>query len=337
MLVLTLLFVYYNRTFGPANETLRLDEDANRNTALGRKAGTVQEWRAGLEKACLHSDHLIFAISIAASGPLYGILGNAEPAVYHFEGARKPAGDNRVWQSSSGKTMCAQAGQSVYGACSRTDLFGFNMTVLAMEETCFSCNNLMVVLDEEGAAGEGNGGSTINAKVLPYRIIGGQGKKRSKAYSLGQGLANRAWVVPVITTAEDQLDATKSVRKEGSRARMVSIPFPPTWDGGTFSTVTDPAERVRLAKLVQDTIASNYGVAMPKLLRHLVKERATLGPQIQTIIDGFVQDVGAGANTWEKRYAEKFGIVLAAATLSVRCGHSSLDRSTSRSGGDKPL
>jgi len=57
---------------------------------------------------------------------------------------------------------------------------------------------------------------------------------------------------------------------------------------------------------------------MPKLLRRLVKDRAALGVEIQALIESFVRNVDAAGNTWEKRYAEKFGIVLAAAILLVR-------------------
>jgi hypothetical protein len=114
---------------------------------------------------------------------MYGINGNPEPAIYHFEGARKPPGDKRIWKSSSGKTLSARAAQSMFGTCSITTLFSFNMTAIAVEETCFSCNNLVVVLDEEGTAGVGGDGKMIDAKALPYRIIGGQGKKRSQAYA----------------------------------------------------------------------------------------------------------------------------------------------------------
>jgi hypothetical protein len=312
-------FVYYEKTFGPAREKLQLDDDSNRNSALGKKGGTLEKWRDGLEEPCRFSDHLVMAIGIAASGPLYDIIGNPEPAIYHFQGARKPPGDNRVWQSSSAKTLCARGGQSTFAACSRTDLFGFNMTQLALEETCFSCNNLLVVLDEQGTASEGGGSTMIKPNDLPYRIVGGQGKRRSKHYSTSQGLSNRSWVVPVITTAEDQLDPGKSKRREGAQVRMVPIPFPPTWKGGTFCNAAK-SERKRLKKLIWTTTEVNYGVAMPRFVTHLVKDRPTLGADILEIRDGFVKDVVATHNDWEDRYAEKFGIVLAAALLLVRYG-----------------
>jgi len=47
----------------------------------------------------------------------------------------------------------------------------------------------------------------------------------------------------------------------------------------------------------------------------LVKERPTLAPRIREIIDSFVNRVGADTDPWERRFAQKFGIVLAGAIL----------------------
>lgn len=313
-------FVFFGKTFGAKHDALTLDDDSTRNSALGRKAGTIEGWRNGLEEPCRHADHLILAIGIAASGPLYGIIGDPEPAIYHFQGARKPVGDGRVWKSSSGKTLSARCAQSIFGSCSRTDLFGFNMTELALEETCFSCNHLVVVLDEEGAAGAGGSGKLIDPRSLAYRIIGGQGKRRSRSYSVSQGLSNRSWVVPVITTAEDELDAKGLVRKEGAQARMVAVPFPPSWQGGMFCAADNPEERNRLAKLVETTIDTNYGKIIPRYLKHLVSERMELQAEIPEMRDEFVRNVGAADDSWEKRFAEKFGMVLAGCLLLARYG-----------------
>ncbi len=315
-----LSFVYFGKTFGSASNHLNLDDDSNRNGALGKRGGSSKLWKAGLEEPCKYSDHMILAMSIAASGPLYGIIGNPEPAIYHFQGAHKPVGASKTYQSSSGKTLSARCAQSLFGSCSRTDLFGFNMTPIAVEETCFSCNNIAVILDEEGAAAHGGGANTIDPKILPYRIIQGQGKRRSKAYSAGQGLPNLSWVVPVITTAEDQLDATASVRKEGAKVRMVAVPFPPSYEGGMFNGIAKASERNRLAKAVEETLASNFGVAMPKFLSFIVRDQTELSDEVVKIRDEFVKAVGAAGDTWERRYAEKFGILVSAATLMARYG-----------------
>lgn len=90
--------------------------------------------------------------------------------------------------------------------------------------------------------------------------------------------------------------------------------------GGTFNAVDGAQERARLAKLVEATIAANYGVAMPKFLRLLIKHRASLADEIRAAIEKFVINVNATGNSWDRRFAEKFGIVLAAATLLARYG-----------------
>lgn len=126
--------------------------------------------------------------------------------------------------------------------------------------------------------------------------------------------------MPVITTGEDELDSSKEVRKEGAKARMVAISFAPTWQGGTFARVTDPAARTKLARTVEETISANYGVAMPAYLERLCKDYNTLAPDIRKIIDDFVESVGAANDTGERRYAEKFGMPLAGALLLARYG-----------------
>lgn len=313
-------FVYFDKTFGPGRSTIELDPSSINNSALGKRAGTLTDWIEGLREPCLFSNELVMALGIAASGPVYSIIGNPEPAIYHFQGAKKPPGDKRKWKSSSGKTLTARAAQSMIGACDRTNLFGFNMTPLAVEETCFTCNNTVVVIDEEGAAGETGDGKSLPRSTLPYRIVAGQGRRRSKAYSVRESLTEQSWVVPVITTSEDELDSTKSVRKEGAQARMVAIPFAPSWQGGTFANAESPDKRNELAGLVEKAISTNYGVAMPKYLKHLSRDYAALRPDIIFILNKFVTDVGAATDAWEKRYAEKFGIVLAGALLLNRYG-----------------
>lgn len=101
---------------------------------------------------------------------------------------------------------------------------------------------------------------------------------------------------------------------------MICIPVPAGRNGGVFNRVSGTGTKIarkckQLAKEVEETISRNYGVAMPEYLRKLVKERATLGDRVHQIIDGFIERVGADTDPWERRFAEKFGIVLAGAIL----------------------
>jgi hypothetical protein len=108
------------------------------------------------------------------------------------------------------------------------------------------------------------------------------------------------------------------VRKEGARARMVSIPFPPTWQGGIFNPVELKDRRNSLAAQVETVISNNYGVAMPELIERLVRDRDSLAADVVKMRDDFVNELGATTNSWEKRFAQKFGMIFAAACLLVR-------------------
>ena len=66
---------------------------------------------------------------------------------------------------------------------------------------------------------------------------------------------------------------------------------------------------------VEATIEANYGLAMPEYLQKLVAEWPTLGQRVRKLIDKFVDRMHADSDPWERRFAEKFGIVFAAAIL----------------------
>lgn len=310
-------FVYFGKTFGPDCENLTLAKDANRNEALGIRSGSLKAWRAGLMAACTVSDQMIAAICIAASGALFDIIPRTEPAIYHFHGARKIPGEADNVKSSSGKTLSARVGQSMFGRCTDTDLFGFNMTRNALEEACFSCNNLVVTLDEDGTAGEG-GSQAIHPRDLPYMIVGGKGRRRAASYAAQNGLSATVWKVPVITTSEDELDSPGKTRKEGAAVRMVPIPFPPTKAGGTFTAIKSKKKRDALAAKVEKTIKENFGVAMPRYLKNLVEERSTIVVTATAIMNRFVADNCPTGDAWEQRCARKFAILGVASYLLSR-------------------
>jgi putative DNA primase/helicase len=321
-------FVYFRGTYGPDHDILKYRAPQMANPALGMKAGTIKAWKDGIKKACEKSDFLIFAPGIAAAGPLFPMIG-MEPAVYHFQGAPKPANPDpaKKYQSSSGKTLAARLAVSMIGRCIPPDLFTLDITQTALEEMCHSCNHLLAVLDEAGRAGDTGATKTIDLKRLPYLLVSGRGKQRSKFAVAGGTLRNLNWLVPAITTGEQPLDLPGGKpRKEGEEVRMVPIAVPATWQGGIFNHLSELSqkaadERKTLAEEVEQTIKNNYGKVMPMYLKRLVKDREELLAEIPSMVDQFIASVGAnGGNNWEQRYAKKFGIVLVGARLLSRYG-----------------
>jgi hypothetical protein len=179
-------------------------------------------------------------------------------------------------------------------------------------------------LDEEGRALLGTG-KHIKPSQLPYQLTSGRGTLYSKKAVRDPDLRNLTWLLPVISTGERPLDDPKNrrVRTEGAQVRMAPIPVPPGAKGGIFNRLDGSwEETVRkahlLAREVERTLDANYGVAMPAYLRILVARRSSLQRGVRRIIEKFVKWVGADSDPWERRLAEKFGIVLAAAICASK-------------------
>lgn len=320
-------FVYLTETFGDLAGELRHEGTSDIDPALGLRQGTAKAWRDGLKAACRYSDFLLFALSVPATGPTLDLIGEDEGAIFHFQPQNAPisTGSGGKTRSSSGKTLAARAGMSEIGRCRKSDLVTFAATQRAVEDYCFAHNHLAALFDEEGRAlSTGHG---IKASELPYLVTGGVGTLRSTKATQDRDLQNLRWSLPALSSGEIPLDdpAKRAARPEGAQARMIPVPIPPGRRGGIFNrmdgTVGHKVKLGRkLAREVEETIAANFGVLMPEYLRHLVPVSNKIRLRVRQVIDTFVDKMHANTDPWERRFAEKFGIVLAAALLLSEFG-----------------
>ncbi len=316
-------FVYPGETFGPLAGTLSHEGADGIDPALGLKEGTLEGWREGLRNGFEASDYLIFAASVAFSGPLFDLAGEQEGMVFHFQPQDSmPQRLHSKMKSSSGKSLAAQVAISTIGRARKTDLVSFAVTLRASEDYCFGHNHLMGVLDEEGRALLGTG-KHIKPSQLPYQFASGRGTLYWKKAVSDPDLHNLTWLLPIISTGERPLDDPKNqwMRTEGAQVRMAPIPVPPGGNGGIFNRCNGSREQIvrkahLLAREVERTLNQNYGVVMPAYLRISVPQRASLERRVRRITDKFVQWVGADSDPWERRLAEKFGITLAGAIFA---------------------
>jgi putative DNA primase/helicase len=320
-------FVYPGQTFGPLDGKLKLEDTSAIDPALGLKRGSLQAWREGLTNAFRDSDYLIFAASVAFSGPLFELAGEQEGAVFHFQPQNSALENNGSKpKSSSGKTLAERVAISTIGRAKKTDLISFAVTDRGLEDYCYSHNNLFGALDEEGRALSGTGRS-IKPSQLPYQLTSGRGTYRSQKAARDPDLQNRTWLLPFISTGEKPLDDPEngSARMEGAQVRMAPIPVPPGADGGIFNRLDGSREAIvekahLLVREIKETLAENYGVAMPAYLEKLWPQRSSLAPRVPRIMDNFVKWVGADSEPWERLFAEKCGIVLAGAIFASEFG-----------------
>jgi hypothetical protein len=319
-------FVYFDRTFGPAKNLKH--EGANRiNPALGLQHGTVKAAKEGLREPCLFSDYLIFTLSVPAAAPLLDLIGEDEGALYHLHGTSSPGAVESETRTMStvGKTLGCRVAASATGRCRKVDLTTFAITKKAVEDYCFAHNHLVAIFDEEGRAGGIEKSKAVNRASLPYEIPSGVGTVRSNKATQDQNLANLTWTLLALSNGETPLDEPngKAKRPEGAQVRMVPLPVPPGKHGGIFNRVTGAPEQISeqcklLADQVNKTISENYGVIMPAYLGKLVPQRVKVAAETRSLIDQFVTKVGGGTDPWERRFAEKFGIVLVGAILLSR-------------------
>ncbi len=226
-------FVYPGRTFGPLAGKLKHEATSAIDPALGLKHGSLQAWREGLTNSFRHSDYLVFAVSVAFSGPLFDLAGEQEGMVFHFQPQNSASENNgSKTKSSSGKTLAARVGISTIGRSKKMDLISFAVTDRGLEDYCFSHSNLIGALDEEGRALSGTG-NYINPSQLPYQLTSGRGTYRSQKAVRDPDLQNLTWLLPFISTGEKPLDdpKNKSARMEGAQVRMAPIPVPAGADG----------------------------------------------------------------------------------------------------------
>ena len=88
------MFVYPGETFGRLAGKLEHEGADEIDPALGLRFGSSEGWSEGLRNAFAASDYLIFAASVAFSGPLFELAGEHEGIIFHFQpedsAARKP-------------------------------------------------------------------------------------------------------------------------------------------------------------------------------------------------------------------------------------------------------
>lgn len=314
-------FVYPTKTFGALDGKFLYDPVDQIDPSLGQAKGCLRSWRQGLREPCRHSDYLIFAVSVGPASCLLDITGHAEGAIFHLHGTTRQLKDDTVkTKSSSGKTLTIRAGVSTMGACGTNDLFSFAITERAVEDFCFSRNNLLVALDEEGRSADATS-SRVRTVSLPYIIPAGRGAVRSNRATSDGNLKNLTWSILALSTGEYPLDdPRRAPRPEGAQVRMIGIPVPPGENGGIFNRVNGSRSAVlkkckMLARLVESTISGSYGFAMPAFLEEVVRLRPSLKPRVISLVTEFVNSLCTNGSPWERRFAEKFGFVFAAAIL----------------------
>ena len=303
------IYVHARQTIGASRaEFQKIKISTNIEDAFLLSSGKYELWRNELEKPCRYSYYLCFGIGVAFVGPILKFIDETEGCLFNLQG-----------ESSSGKSLTGRVCQSVFARAQGNDVTNFATTDRNLEEVCASRNDLALVLDELLQSGKSGQQLRDMMKTIAFRVAGGQGKARSSyVASKGLGLENLQWRLFGLTSSEATLDslAGNDLRDNGEKVRHIDIPVPGTANGGIFRT-TATLTGGRLAQSVEATICQNYGVIIKPYIKYLINNKTEIKTKIEATIEKFYSTSCVSEDSWERRFARKFAIVLAAMQLAI--------------------
>ncbi|CAH1654887.1 MULTISPECIES: DUF927 domain-containing protein [unclassified Chelatococcus] len=300
-------FVLPFGTVGKAEPQIRFTPSSSTGTALGAEGGGLAEWLDGLDEACDASDILIFAIAAAFAAPLLRFVPEREGAVFALLGP-----------TSTGKTLALLAAASVAGLAKRTQAPTLDVTARGLEELANAYNDLLLPLDEAARIAPNTREQRHFFTRLAHTLPSGTGRRRSR--SVAAALPSLTWQVITLVTGEMPV-ADLGSELNGERVRLIGIPVPGGDKGGIFNRMTEPSDGAAraLAAQVENTVATNFGVALRSFLTHVIADLNSAEVLVGLAIDEFV--VRSGAQTsFERRLAAKFGLIMAAARMAFEAG-----------------
>lgn len=299
-------YVSRGKTYGKSKLPLIYKPNFDNDSGYERVAGTLKEWRGGLEAPARASSAITFVCSLPFGAALLKLL-DIEGGTFVLVG-----------ESSGGKTTAARCGQSVTGRAQSTDVITLSVTDRALEELCAARTDSFVLLDE---AAREPAISIKHVENLAYTIASGKGRLRSSTVANENGLVNVSWRVFALVTSESSLVAAGN--KKGVSVRFFEVPVSRPNHGGVFDRTkfNGPKRRdcaKKLAAQAERTIEANYGVAMAEFLKIVAANSKQLKRDAHELVEHFVEKVGADTNPSAARIARKFAAVYAGSVLAAR-------------------
>jgi hypothetical protein len=305
-----LTFVFRERTLGDQN-VIHRSRLTSRPSGLAVK-GSLKPWRKGLKKPCQSSPYLIFGLALAFAGPTLRFYPSGTGLLFNLAG-----------ESGGGKTTILKAAISTMAAPTNKEMVSASLSPAALEQTSFELNDLVLCVDEFGAALGSPKQAASLIHNLAYQTREGRGKKRSTAGQRSLGFEHATWFISVLTSSENTLDSMMGdeKRETGAQIRYVDLLVPSTADGGAFPSLPvgkhkNALSGADLVRKVENAISANYGLALPAFVEGLIAEPG-LEAKLLVYRDEFVAQLRLRSSGQQSRYLESFAMVLAAGRLAV--------------------
>jgi putative DNA primase/helicase len=245
-----------------------------------RSGGTLQEWQTNIASICIGNSRLIFAVSLAFTGPILRFV-------------RGPRGGGfQLWgDQETGKTTATMVAGSVWGCNTGTGdrEIGFaetwHTTASQVEITALAHNDCLLILDETTLAGSDD--RSRAQVVITVTMTLAQLREKQRMTNVGSA---RSWRCYFFSTSNLTLDALadrgKVVLDDALRSRLTEIPLPAAGKG-IYEVLHGFAAGENLTDTLVVRCRKYYGTAGRAFERRLVEDRKKDVKQLRESLAGW--------------------------------------------------
>jgi putative DNA primase/helicase len=245
-----------------------------------RSNGTLEDWKDNVASLCIGNSRLIFAVSLAFTGPILRFVQGPRGGGFQFWGEKE-----------TGKTTATMVAGSVWGCHTGTGNreIGFaetwHTTANKVEITALAHNDSLLILDETTLAGFDDRSRAQTVINVVMTLAQQQEKERMTNVQ-----SARSWRCYFLSTSNFTLDALanrgKVVLDDALRSRLTDIPLPVAGKG-IYEEVHGFASGAELTHALLGRCRKYYGVAGREFERRLVEDRKKSVKQLRKSLAGW--------------------------------------------------
>jgi uncharacterized protein (DUF927 family) len=230
-----------------------------------RVRSILEEWQDKIANLCVGNSRLMFAVSLAFTGPILRFVAGPTSGGFQFWG-----------QAESGKTTAAMVAGSVWG-CHRSEDrrkngFGesWKSTAGKVEVTALAHNDGLLILDETKLAGKTD---KPRAEIVTEVVLGlAEHTEKERLTNVTSARSWRCYFLSTSNLSFEQLGQKGGIEIGGAElGRMPDIPMPANGHG-LYETLHGYSDGADLSDALQRRSRRWYGSPIRAFIKQLVKD-----------------------------------------------------------------
>lgn len=261
-------YVFPDQIIGNPNVRLERAFGGLDSAMLGkyRVKGTLEEWQDRIAALCVGNSRLMFAVSLAFTGPILPFVSGPKSGGFQLWGL-----------AESGKTSAAMAAGSVWG-CHRGEgrrekgfAESWKSTAGKVEVTALAHNDSLLILDETKLAG--NGGKQRAEVVTEVVLKLAEHTEKERLTNIEPARSWRCYFLSTSNLSLAQLGHEGGIEiGDAEHGRLADIPMP-VGGHGLYETLHGFARGEKFSDELQRRSRLVYGTPIREFVKRLVKDR----------------------------------------------------------------